>query len=444
MVDSSSCSTNEPLLPEDHDDRTPFLSAEQAPSSSSQTNISESSASLSASKKDAFSSDFEDIIEVVTSHDANDTEEDFFLNDKSLINRPEVAENSVKSKALYTIDVLLSAFFFAFLSALYWYGTWTFLDVFVLPENNVLSSAICYVASLLMILPGYIFQQDIQNIYNNCHFAVQFVMRYLYVYLMSLAYVLEWRGCWELCDKYIELDWKGELSIAIIAITYMLIARSFRLVTSSPYLLSYDDWQDFFVSQSRYKIDALKSAYVQHSIDFLIAELVESFASIISWRGILIVFDWFIYPNDSFMSIVVSAAIGYAIYFIIVSVQFIVYGKISKYSLVPRLLFEDITILAMFISSILLWKAYWMLLDTYVYSEKYALLIFAIFHFSSFILAIAFNASAVIAGTGIDLKDGEIIEERCFFRIAYVSTIFQTSDVVEEQRVKNRRHYIIQ
>jgi hypothetical protein len=51
-----------------------------------------------------------------------------------------------------------------------------------------------------------------------------------------------------------------------------------------------------------------------------------------------------------------------------------------------------------------------MLLDTYVYSEKYALLIFVIFHFSSFILAIAFNASAVLAGTGIDLKDGEIIE----------------------------------
>jgi hypothetical protein len=134
MVVSSSCSANEPLLPEDHDHQTPFLST-QAPTSSSQTNISESSASLSASKKDALSSDFDDIIEVVASSDAHNTEEELFLTDQALISHPIGAENAIKSKVLYTIDVLLSAFFFAFLSALYWFQYMK--NIFSMLSNNI-------------------------------------------------------------------------------------------------------------------------------------------------------------------------------------------------------------------------------------------------------------------------------------------------------------------
>jgi hypothetical protein len=102
--------------------------------------------------------------------------------------------NCANTKLVYFIDSIISAFIFAPLSALYWYGTWSLFDVYLLPNYQLTSALISYVIGLIILLPGYIFQEKIQDLYNKRNELVQFLIRFIYAYFVSLACVLEWRG----------------------------------------------------------------------------------------------------------------------------------------------------------------------------------------------------------------------------------------------------------
>ncbi len=52
---------------------------------------------------------------------------------------------------------------------------------------------------------------------------------------------------------------------------------------ATPFCLQYDEYEDYFVTRSRYKFPH-KSSYVQYCVDFLIVEVVESFVTVVAWR----------------------------------------------------------------------------------------------------------------------------------------------------------------
>lgn len=347
-------------------------------------------------------------------------------------------ERQLKIDFYYFIDLFLSAAIFSPLSGFYWYGSWSFLDSYFLTSNRFLSALLSYLIGLSIILPSYLFQHKLQQFYNNyCdNFIKRFLLKFTYVYLLSIGIVFEWRGCWELCDLTINLDWKNELSISIIAVTYLLITRSFRLMKSSPYVLTYDYFDDeYFISKSRFnQLNNFK--YLQYSFDFLLSEIIESFVVIIGWRGISIVFDLFIYPDNYRISILITLVTGYLAFFILVLVQFKIYARIQPFTLIPRLFFEDILNLIMFLSLILIWKGYWDFCDNIVYYEQYQFQIYAVLHFVSFLIVILTNSSVSIIGCGFEFKDGELeCDEQennsheqlepngCFFRIDYIEHV---------------------
>jgi hypothetical protein len=135
--------------------------------------------------------DDEEAIRCLTSDQIEQADENnLFLNEDIEI-RP--AQNA-NTKANYFIDSLLSAFIFAPLSALYWYGSWSLVDVYLLPSYQLLSALVSYCVGLVIVLPGYIFQEKIQDLYNKRNDVVQFLIRFVYAYLVSLACILEWRG----------------------------------------------------------------------------------------------------------------------------------------------------------------------------------------------------------------------------------------------------------
>ncbi len=66
--------------------------------------------------------------------------------------------------------------------------------MYLLPTHMLLSAAVSYVVGLAIVCPAYIFQQKIQDFYNKQGDVVQFFVRSVYAYLVSLACILEWRG----------------------------------------------------------------------------------------------------------------------------------------------------------------------------------------------------------------------------------------------------------
>jgi hypothetical protein len=63
-----------------------------------------------------------------------------------------------------------------------------------MPNNVVLSSVVCYLVGLLLLLPGYVFQNNLQKFHNNLKPTMQFIFRIFFIYVISFAVVLEWRG----------------------------------------------------------------------------------------------------------------------------------------------------------------------------------------------------------------------------------------------------------
>jgi hypothetical protein len=199
-------------------------------------------------------------------------------------------------------------------------------------------------------------------------------------------------------------------------------------VLSPPFVLHMDSGFDgYFLTRSRYRFTSVDNHYIQHCFDFFISELIESFAAIISWRGIAYTIDLFLFPNDLLYCILSTVLIGHTIYFILMTSQFYIYSKTINLQLIPRLVIEDTIKLLMFISVILVWEFYWLIIDNYMFVKDYKLELYLAFHFLSVIISLLLDASIVITGPACEFKDGELNDDNSYFYISYFATLIEVS-----------------
>jgi hypothetical protein len=165
---------------------------------------------------------------------------------------------------LYLVDISLSIVFFSPLVSLYWYCTWLFLNDYFITWDVTLSNSLSYGIGLLILFPAYVLQENLQQFYNRLGLlspvrssVSKFLMRTIYIYLMSFAVVLEWRGLWNLCDTYTFKDWRSQLSLSIIALSFFYFTRGTRTLVSTPFIVFTDDYDYFFVADSRHKLSSV-------------------------------------------------------------------------------------------------------------------------------------------------------------------------------------------
>jgi hypothetical protein len=174
-----------------------------------------------------------------------------------------IQNSNLKSCFLYVTDVLLSIFVFSPLVAFYWYSTWTLLDLYFIPNNKNLSNILSSLIGLLIILLFYMFEKRLFNLYS--YFKTQntrlgriclFGMRVIYVYVMGLAIICQWRGMWNLFDAYYFNDTRSQISLSILALTYFCLTRSTRCLIVTPFGLFVDDVDKFFDTdtESRHRV----------------------------------------------------------------------------------------------------------------------------------------------------------------------------------------------
>ena len=68
------------------------------------------------------------------------------------------------------------------------------LDDYFMPDNLILGAVLCYLIALLLLLPGYVFQTNLQKLHNKLNPKMQTVFRVIFIYVISFAVVMEWRG----------------------------------------------------------------------------------------------------------------------------------------------------------------------------------------------------------------------------------------------------------
>ena len=168
------------------------------------------------------------------------------------VKQPLIKENIfylTNKNVIFIENLIFSAFISSPLSGIYWYTTW-----YIIEENlntNIIINLALYTIGFFILALFYIFQNKFEQMYkyqenlDYCEKFSNFILRNSYNYLVCLAIVLEWHGLWNILDNSL-IDGKTKFIVSIIAITYLILTRSTRLLITSPYLLAVDAKENCF------------------------------------------------------------------------------------------------------------------------------------------------------------------------------------------------------
>ena len=144
------------------------------------------------------------LIDLVDDDDENETRHLLGNSETSSGSQQPATSADANTRSLYLIDVMLSVLLFSPMSCFYWYGTEQILDTYFITNNYILSNFVSWFIGLAILLPAYLFQQEMQTKYEeartwrHCGSFVRFLMRVVYMYLICFAVVIQWRGVWNL------------------------------------------------------------------------------------------------------------------------------------------------------------------------------------------------------------------------------------------------------
>ena len=101
---------------------------------------------------------------------------------------------------LNMIDVLFGGLVITPMAILFWASSWDILGDY-LPFDFLTNSTLMFCSSNIVLLNAYLWQDKIQSAYNylsvsyfNYYYGCGFLLRCLYTYIITMAYIVQWVG----------------------------------------------------------------------------------------------------------------------------------------------------------------------------------------------------------------------------------------------------------
>jgi hypothetical protein len=158
-------------------------------------------------------------------------------------------------------------------------------------------------------------------------------------------------------------------------------------------------------------------------------EIIETFAFIASWRGILIYFARTIkgFSNhNSARYLLILFGISHGCVLAISLLQKLTYKKITQQNFMIRLLFATTVNLLIFVVAVLAWIFYWSGIPYFIKTDMNKAALYLLYHFVSFIIAVISRTSGMLVGSSNDSKDGNTSPGKTVhYQIEYLSIFFK-------------------
>ena len=264
----------------------------------------------------------------------------------------------------YFTDMLVSAFIITPLLNIHWRGAWDLLDIHLLPDYPIMSALISLGIGLIMLYTMYLSQGYLQVFYEKYRRnLVGQIMTRLYTLVLAFAYIHQWRGLWNLLDLTSN-TWYHLTGETVISVTFLLLMGSAYNLNSAPFLLGVDT-EYYFLIDSKHTVST--KHFLQYTFDFFYYEIVEAPLLIIAWHGLYSLSDSYIFPDDKFMSMTVSFASGYLLYFLLALIQLPVLRCLIKLRR-PKVYTSICNIfhLTAFVSGVQIWRSLWLVCEQYL------------------------------------------------------------------------------
>lgn len=172
-----------------------------------------------------------------------------------------------KTMALRVADHFLNLFVVTPFIIVYWASSWDIIYVYLFPKDLKISYLITFAFSNIFLFVSYCLQTRLQkfhdslasrktyspgSVQNNHYYDQRFVVRFCYTYMLTWAYVAQWRTYWDLYNTLtskIEFEYFIGISLVTLLLYRYVLRCSFGSYTQMvPFLLQPDlKFNEYFI-----------------------------------------------------------------------------------------------------------------------------------------------------------------------------------------------------
>ncbi|XP_074115898.1 uncharacterized protein LOC141538375 isoform X3 [Cotesia typhae] len=311
------------------------------------------------------------------------------------------------------------------------------MDLYELPFSGLVCFLIGTGLHLIFVLSRELLHYYFAVIWRNSNpigRAGYHFVRLLYTYIFSVTCNMQWRGGWIVLSSVMgENEWTVSV-VTIFLLSVLLILRSSRNLLAPPLIVIADLPSSIFKFPTRYRKNTRD--WTLYALDCLFSVGIVGTLVVFVWRGIWVLLDLHLFPDNREYSSICSLIIGYVIVAITFCLQPVMRYACSRIQGLPRLLAADAFLLLSFIGTVNVWRGVWSMLDLWFIPEDPELSCW-ITHVGCFVFLGLLNCSNSILVRGVYI-DAEEEEGRCvIFPCHYLRLFFKIEREKKEARRRN-------
>ncbi|KAF7287351.1 uncharacterized protein LOC143191033 [Rhynchophorus ferrugineus] len=351
------------------------------------------------------------------------------------------------------LDLLFSALIVCPCVVSYWRSVWTLMDIYVSPNDHLLSAVISTSVGVCGHLFFLLFQKVLENNFHPDRSRILFyIVSRLYTICFAFTCVNGWRGPWEILTVHTRTDFKSVMVTTTVGLVALISMRALRNVSSPPCVIVNDSVKGYFEVLTMFRV-TVKEKVSLFILDCLFSVLIIGTLVVFVWRGMWIIVDLFLFPDDRIASAHGSLILGYSIIAIVYLLQPIIRSICSKLTGAGRLLFADMFIIFSLIGTINVWRGIWMSLDIYLLPDNQAMSCWITFVVSLTLLILLGCAnSLLVRGVYIDAEEpnGKCVVLPCYYlrlifqaeKLKKFNLKMQMSDKMGKYQMKENNHVV--
>ncbi|XP_049301670.1 uncharacterized protein LOC125775166 isoform X3 [Anopheles funestus] len=313
----------------------------------------------------------------------------------------------------------------------YWRGTWNLMDKLLFPHDEELRMIALLVAGIGGHLLFMLLQSNLQRWLDVEERPVSFyLLSRVYTYIYGAMCVGTWRGGWILIDRYAPSSLVFFIEASIVALLLLGSVQSFCNVAGAPFVNDSPD--GYFDVPTYFKSKGSKDPGL-YVLDCMFSVLVIGSLVVFVWRGLWVLLDLKLFPEDHGTSAWASIIIGYGVTGVTFSLQPLMRFTCDRLTGFWRVVVADMFLFFSFIGTINVWRGIWQALDTFFLPNE-PLLSNWITHGAALLLLILLNCSNSVLVRGVYIDAEEPAGQCVVFPVYYIRLFFQ-----KERKKKQRR-----
>ncbi|XP_046831998.1 uncharacterized protein LOC124430039 [Vespa crabro] len=349
-------------------------------------------------------------------------------------------DSQSSSRLHYMILTILDTIFSAIVAAPavvgYWRGTWGLSDAYLYKDDPVFSSFVSVTIGFTGLFVFSITQHRLNDLLHpDKHRLSYYAGSRFYTAVFGFCCVNAWRGAWEALDFYTELIPSTVFATTAVSLLALAIMRAIRNVSAPPFSLSLDSCPGYFEVQTMFRVNNTRG-WSLYLLDCAFSVGVVGTLVVFVWRGVWILFDLYLLPENREHSALGSLAIGYIIVVVTFSLQPLMRYVCARLEGLPRLIAADAFLLLSFLGTVNVWRGIWNLLDLWLLPNNLVLSCW-ITSVGCFVFLLLLNCSNSILVRGVYI-DAEEEEGKCvIFPCHYLRLFFKIEREKKEARRRN-------